>query len=101
MKFDRDTCYKIIKANDARFDGVFFIGVKSTKIYCRPVCRVIVPKEENCHYFDSAAKAEKVGYRPCLRCRPEMAPKYSEFGQQKNLLSSIMVILRWKIIKRV
>lgn len=67
-------CYQALKAHDARFDGHFFVGVSSTHIYCRPVCRVKLPKFENCRFFELAALAESAGYRPCLRCRPELAP---------------------------
>ncbi|MEN9538680.1 MAG: DNA-3-methyladenine-glycosylase II-like protein [Pseudomonadota bacterium] len=70
-----DACYKVLSARDARFDGRFFVGVTSTGIYCRPVCRVRVPKRENCRFFDFAAQAEGAGFRPCLRCRPELAPR--------------------------
>ncbi len=66
--------YQALKAHDARFDGHFFVGVSSTHIYCRPVCRVKLPKFENCRFFEHAALAESFGYRPCLRCRPELAP---------------------------
>ncbi|WP_138514695.1 DNA-3-methyladenine glycosylase 2 family protein [Rhodoferax bucti] len=66
--------YLALKARDARFDGRFFTGVTSTGIYCRPVCRVRTPKPENCRFFDRAAQAEAAGFRPCLRCRPELAP---------------------------
>ncbi|MFL6692989.1 MAG: DNA-3-methyladenine glycosylase 2 family protein [Ramlibacter sp.] len=69
-----DACYLALKARDARFDGCFFTGVTSTGIYCRPVCRVRTPKRENCRFFDHAAQAESAGFRPCLRCRPELAP---------------------------
>ena len=69
-----DACYAAMKARDARFDGCFFTGVTSTGIYCRPVCRVKLPKRENCRFFDHAAQAESAGFRPCLRCRPELAP---------------------------
>jgi AraC family transcriptional regulator, regulatory protein of adaptative response / DNA-3-methyladenine glycosylase II len=62
------------KARDPRFDGRFFIGVRTTGIYCRPVCPVTMPGEENVTFFDSAAAAGEAGYRPCLRCRPESAP---------------------------
>ena len=68
------TRYQALKAHDARFDGHFFVGVSSTHIYCRRVCRVKLPKFENCRFFDLAALAESAGYRPCLRCRPELAP---------------------------
>lgn len=66
--------YSILKAKDARFDGRFFVGVASTGIYCRPVCRAKLPKAENCTFYDSAAAAEHAGFRPCLLCRPELAP---------------------------
>jgi AraC family transcriptional regulator, regulatory protein of adaptative response / DNA-3-methyladenine glycosylase II len=69
-----DACYLALKARDARFDGCFFTGVTSTGIYCRPVCRVRTPKRENCRFFGHAAQAERAGFRPCLRCRPELAP---------------------------
>ncbi len=71
---DRDACYAALKARDARFDGRFFVGIASTGVYCRPVCRVKLPMEKNCAYFASAAAAETAGYRPCLKCRPELAP---------------------------
>ena len=70
-----DACYLALKARDARFDGCFFTGVTSTGIYCRPVCRVRTPKRENCQFFNLAAQAERAGFRPCLRCRPELAPR--------------------------
>ena len=69
-----DACYLAMKARDARFDGSFFTGVTSTGIYCRPVCKVRTPKRENCRFFGHAAQAEQAGFRPCLRCRPELAP---------------------------
>jgi len=71
---DSRICYRALKARDARFDGRFFVAVSSTRIYCRPVCTVKPPKRENCRFFPSAAAAESGGYRPCLRCRPELAP---------------------------
>ncbi|CAN5547267.1 AlkA N-terminal domain-containing protein [soil metagenome] len=72
-----DARYLALKARDARFDGSFFIGVTSTGIYCRPVCKVKVPRRENCRFFGLAAQAENEGFRPCLRCRPELAPQSS------------------------
>jgi AraC family transcriptional regulator, regulatory protein of adaptative response / DNA-3-methyladenine glycosylase II len=70
-----DACYLALKARDARFDGRFFTGVTSTGIYCRPVCKVRTPRRENCRFFAHAAAAEQAGFRPCLRCRPELAPQ--------------------------
>jgi len=72
---DHEAHYLALKARDARFDGRFFTGVSSTGIYCRPVCKVRTPKRENCRFFALAAQAERAGFRPCLRCRPELAPR--------------------------
>ena len=77
-----DDCYLALKAKDARFDGSFFIGVTSTGIYCRPVCRVKIPKPQNCRFFRHAAQAENAGFRPCLRCRPELAPQSAAWSMQ-------------------
>jgi AraC family transcriptional regulator of adaptative response / DNA-3-methyladenine glycosylase II len=73
-RIDADACYRALCSHDARFDGRFFTAVTSTGIYCRPVCRVRTPRRENCRFFEHAAQAEHAGFRPCLRCRPELAP---------------------------
>jgi AraC family transcriptional regulator, regulatory protein of adaptative response / DNA-3-methyladenine glycosylase II len=70
MTYDPATLYRAHAARDARFDGVFFTGVTSTGIYCRPVCTARTPKAANCRFFPSAAAAERAAFRPCLRCRP-------------------------------
>ncbi len=72
-----DQFYQALASRDARFDGRFFVGVTSTGIYCRPICRVRLPRSDNCRFFASAALAETEGFRPCLRCRPEQAPGWS------------------------
>ena len=77
-----DDCYLALRARDARFDGSFFTGVTSTGIYCRPVCSVRAPKRENCRFFRHAAQAEQAGFRPCLRCRPELAPHSMAWSSQ-------------------
>ena len=69
-----DARYLALQTRDSRFDGRFFTGVLSTKVYCRPVCKVRLPRRENCQFFELAAQAEQAGFRPCLRCRPELAP---------------------------
>ncbi|MBR9990633.1 MAG: DNA-3-methyladenine glycosylase 2 [Gemmatimonadetes bacterium] len=69
-----DALYNALQSRDRRFDGTFFVGVSSTMIYCRPVCRVKLPLARNCTFFRTAAEAEGGGYRPCLKCRPELAP---------------------------
>src|SRR5947208_1438047 len=71
---DADACYQALLTHDARFDGKFYVGVSSTGIYCRVVCPARTPRQANCTFYISAAAAERAGYRPCLRCRPELAP---------------------------
>lgn len=75
MMLDHAQCYRAIVAKDVRFDGHFFTGVKTTGIYCRPVCSARVPKATNVTFYPSAAAAHEAGFRPCLKCRPETAPK--------------------------
>src|SRR5437773_4565340 len=74
MGLDPRICSQARLSRDARFDGRFFIGVKSTRIYCRSICAVRTAREENVRYFPTAAAAAESGYRPCLRCRPESSP---------------------------
>lgn len=74
MKLDPDGCYRALLARDARFDGLFFTGVSTTGIYCRPVCRARTPGRDRCRFYGSAAEAERAGFRACFRCRPEVAP---------------------------
>jgi len=90
-----DDCYLALKARDARFDGSFFTGVTSTGIYCRPVCRVKTPRRENCRFFRHAAQAEVAGFRPCLRCRPEMAPHSVAWSIQDASLILAHQAARW------
>jgi len=66
--------YDAVLTRDRRFDGRMFVGVRSTRIYCRPICTVRPPRFENCSFYRQAATAEAAGFRPCLRCRPELAP---------------------------
>ena len=77
--------YRALAAKDARFDGVFFAGITTTGIYCRPICRVKTPRASSCVFFHSQAAAEAAGFRPCLRCRPELAP----YDLQQNLAHAI------------
>jgi AraC family transcriptional regulator of adaptative response / DNA-3-methyladenine glycosylase II len=74
MQIDDETCYRALAARDARFDGVFFVGVTSTGIYCRPICTARTVGRARCRFFSNSALAERKGFRPCLRCRPELAP---------------------------
>ena len=74
MTIDGDAAYQVLLAHDARFDGRLFVGVTSTGVYCRPICRVRMPARRNCRFFASPAQAEAASFRPCLKCRPEIAP---------------------------
>lgn len=71
---DAAACYQALVARDARFDGLFFVGVRTTGIYCRPVCPARTPGPTRCEFFRRGAEAERAGYRACFRCRPEIAP---------------------------
>lgn len=82
---DGDAAYLALKARDARFDGRLFVGVTSTGVYCRPVCRVRTPRRENCRFFDTRAQAEAAAFRPCMKCRPEIAPGLSQMDSSRTL----------------
>jgi AraC family transcriptional regulator of adaptative response/methylated-DNA-[protein]-cysteine methyltransferase len=71
---DPAACDRARLARDPAFDGIFFTGVRTTRIYCRPICPVRPARSENVVFFPTAAAAERAGFRPCLRCRPEAAP---------------------------
>ena len=83
---DSSSLYAAFKAKDTRFDGRFFVGISTTGIYCRPVCKARQPKEENCTFYATAAEAEQAGYRPCLLCRPELAPGASKVDATADLV---------------
>ena len=74
LALDPTVCHRALDSRDARFDGLFFVGITTTGIYCRPVCPARVSYPRRRRFFDSAAAAEEAGFRPCLRCRPELAP---------------------------
>ena len=74
VDLDREACYRAVKARDRRFDGRFLTGVSSTGVFCRPICPARTPRFENCVFFPTAAAAYSAGFRPCLRCRPEINP---------------------------
>ncbi|MDQ6705011.1 MAG: helix-turn-helix domain-containing protein, partial [Acidobacteriota bacterium] len=86
-------CHSAILSRDSRFDGVFFTAVKTTRIYCRPVCPARTPKPENCDFFPTAAEAEHAGFRPCLRCRPELAP-HSQRSLADRAASRVLAQIR-------
>src|SRR5450631_3819346 len=71
---DHETCERARRARNPAYDGLFFIGVRTTRIYCRPICPARPANPENVTFYPTAAAAERAGFRPCLRCRPETAP---------------------------
>jgi AraC family transcriptional regulator of adaptative response / DNA-3-methyladenine glycosylase II len=85
-----DTWYRALSARDARFDGVFFVGVQTTGIYCRPVCRARTPGADRCVFFHRAAEAERGGFRACFRCRPELAPGNGPVDSVPRLVEAAM-----------
>jgi AraC family transcriptional regulator of adaptative response / DNA-3-methyladenine glycosylase II len=90
---DREICYRALQSRDARFDGLLFVAVTSTGIYCRPVCPARTPKFGNCRFFGSAAAAQEAGFRPCLRCRPETAPDMASWRGTSNTVSRALALI--------
>jgi AraC family transcriptional regulator, regulatory protein of adaptative response / DNA-3-methyladenine glycosylase II len=90
---DRQTYYRAFQSHDARFDGRVFVGVTSTGIYCRPICPARCPKFENCRFFASAAGAQEARFRPCLRCRPEIAPDLAFWRGTANTVSRALALI--------
>ncbi len=86
----REACYRALQSRDSRFDGLLFVGITSTRIYCRPICPARTAKYEHCIFFGSAAAAQDAGFRPCLRCRPEIAPDLASWRG-----TSIQFHARW------
>lgn len=86
MILDGDACYRALSARDRRFDGVFFVGVSTTGIYCRPICPARTPGRGRCAFFERAAEAERAGFRACFRCRPEVAPGLARVDSVSRLV---------------
>jgi len=93
IKLDREACYRALQTRDTRFDGRFYICVLSTRIYCRPICPTRPPKLGNCVFVPSAAAAHAAGFRPCLRCRPEIAPGLAGWRGTVNTVSRALALI--------
>src|SRR3954447_15911732 len=93
MKLDLQVCSRARLSRDPRFDGKFFTGVLSTRIYCRSICPVPTVKEKNVRYFSSSAAATEAGYRPCLRCRPESSPGTPAWLGTSNTVSRALCLI--------
>jgi AraC family transcriptional regulator, regulatory protein of adaptative response / DNA-3-methyladenine glycosylase II len=88
-----EACYRALQSRDARFDGLIFVGVRTTGVYCRPVCPARTPQSKNCRFFASAAAAQEAGFRPCLRCRPETAPEFASWQGTSNSVSRALALI--------
>ncbi|MBV8683533.1 MAG: helix-turn-helix domain-containing protein [Caulobacteraceae bacterium] len=93
MTLDTDICYRALATRDARFDGRLFVGVKTTGIYCRPICPARTPRRENVVFFRSAAAAQEAGFRPCLRCRPESSPDCGAWRGSSNTVARALRLI--------
>jgi AraC family transcriptional regulator, regulatory protein of adaptative response / DNA-3-methyladenine glycosylase II len=93
MDLDPRACYRAIQTRDARFDGRLFVGVRTTGVYCRPICPARTPKAENCRFFASAAAAQEAGFRPCLRCRPETSPDIAAWRGTSNTVQRALTLI--------
>ena len=93
LELDHEACYRAVCQRDARFDGRFFGGVKTTGIYCRPICPARTPLSKNVIFFPTAAAAQEAGFRPCLRCRPETAPDLGAWRGTSNTVSRALSLI--------
>lgn len=97
---DHDSCYRAVSSRDARFDGVFYTGVTTTGIYCRPSCPAMTPKPTNVRFFRSAAQAQAAGLRACRRCRPDAAPGSPEWNIRADLAGRAMRLISDGVVDR-
>jgi AraC family transcriptional regulator, regulatory protein of adaptative response / DNA-3-methyladenine glycosylase II len=93
MNLNPIVCYRAVQARDARYDGRFFTCVKTTGIYCRPICPARPPKLANCTFVPTAAAAQEAGYRPCLRCRPESSPELDAWRGTEATVSRALKLI--------
>jgi AraC family transcriptional regulator, regulatory protein of adaptative response / DNA-3-methyladenine glycosylase II len=93
MHLDREACYRALLTRDARFDGRFYVAVRTTGIYCRPICPARAPKLENIVFVPSAAAAQAAGFRPCLRCRPETSPDIAAWHGTSTTVSRAVALI--------
>jgi len=93
MELDATRCYRVLGTRDRRFDGRFFVAVRTTGIYCRPICPAPTPKFQNVRFFACAAAAEDAGFRPCLRCRPETSPGTPAWNGTSAVVSRAMRLI--------
>src|SRR5205085_7211099 len=93
MEPDHEACYRALSTRDARFDGRLFVAVRTTRIYCRPICPARTPKRENVAFYPTATAAQAAGYRPCLRCRPESSPDLAAWRGSSNTVARALRLI--------
>src|SRR5258705_8366228 len=93
MDMDFEACRRAFVTRDPRFDGRIFGAVKTTGIYCRPVCPARTPKPQNMTFYPTAAAAQVAGFRPCLRCRPETSPDLGAWRGTSNTVSRALALI--------
>ncbi|MCP4223243.1 MAG: DNA-3-methyladenine glycosylase 2 family protein [Actinomycetia bacterium] len=100
-QLDHETCYQAISRRDARFDGRFYTAVTTTGIFCRPSCPARTPKSANVRFFPHAATASEAGFRPCRRCRPELAPGHPEWNRRADLTGRALKLIEGGTVDQV
>jgi AraC family transcriptional regulator of adaptative response / DNA-3-methyladenine glycosylase II len=97
---DPDRCYRAVESKDRRFDGVFYTGVRTTGIYCRPSCPAVLPKRQNVEFFVTAAAAQQAGFRACKRCRPDLTPGSPEWDVNADVAGRAMRMIADGVVER-
>jgi AraC family transcriptional regulator of adaptative response / DNA-3-methyladenine glycosylase II len=100
MTLDPDRCYRAAQSRDARFDGWFYVAVKTTGIYCRPSCPAVTPKRSNVEFHRTAAAAQQRGFRACKRCRPDASPGSPEWNVRTDLTGRAMRLIADGVVDR-
>src|SRR5258705_252998 len=100
MKLDHEACYRALSTRDARFDGRMFIAVRTTGVYCRPICPARTPNRENVMFYPTASSAQEAGFRPCLRCRPESSPDLAAWRGTSNTVSRALALIAESALDR-
>lgn len=95
---DHDACYEAIRRRDARFDGRFYTAVTTTGIFCRPSCPARTPRVSNVRFYSHAATASDAGFRPCRRCRPELAPGHPEWNRRADLAGKALALIEQGVV---
>src|SRR5690349_15113595 len=100
MHTDHERCYRAAESRDARFDGVFYVGVRTTGIYCRPLCPAVTPKRQNVTFYATAAAAQDAGLRACRRCRPDTTPGSPEWNVRADAVGRAMLLIADGVVER-